>query len=129
MNSPIGIIYLAATDEALVYCGNARENGRKMEEWLKKHMPDCSLEEASNGILYQAKKQLEAYFKGESKILDLPLNLIGTDFRKKVWQALETIPYGQSRTYGQIASQIGNLKASRAVGQANNHNPISYFIP
>ena len=62
-------------------------------------------------------------------MLNVPLNLIGTSFRKKVWEALETIPYGETRTYGQIASQIGNPKGPRAVGQANHHNPISYFVP
>lgn len=129
MQSPIGEIYLAATEEALVYCANAREDGREMKDWLEKYLPQCTLEESVNDILEMAKDQLKAYFSGQSNILEIPLNLIGTEFRKKVWQALQTIPYGQTRNYGQIASQIGNSKASRAVGQANHHNPVSYFVP
>ena len=129
LDSPIGPIYLAATDEALVYCASLRQDGSQMQDWLKKYLPDCRLEEGSNDILNSAKIQLTAYFSGESKMLNIPLNLIGTPFRKKVWQALQTIPYGETRSYGQIATQIGNPKASRAVGQANHHNPISYFVP
>ncbi len=129
IDSPIGLIHLAATDEGLVYCASARQNGSDMNVWLVKYLPDCILQEGCNDILNTAKLQLEAYFSGESNMLNVPLNLIGTSFRKKVWEALETIPYGETRTYGQIASQIGNPKGPRAVGQANHHNPISYFVP
>ena len=129
LDSPIGLIYLASTDEGLVYCSNSRQSGSDMYDWIDKHIPDCRLEEGTNEILDDAKKQLKSYFLGESKILDVPLILIGTPFRKTVWEALQTIPYGETRTYGQIASQIGKPKAARAVGQANNKNPISYFVP
>lgn len=128
-DSPIGPINLAASDDGLVYCATARDRGVDMEAWLKKYLPQYTSKEGSNPILDRAKEQLNAYFAGESKLLDLPLQLIGTDFRKKVWQALQTIPYGETRTYGEIADQIGNPKAARAVGQANNKNPISYFVP
>lgn len=129
MHSPIGTIYLAATDQGLVYCSNGSEDGSEMKDWLNKYLSDCTLEEASNDILKTAKIQLRAYFSGASKVLNVPLNLIGTAFRKQVWQALQTIPYGETRSYGQIASQIGKPKGPRAVGQANHHNPISYFVP
>lgn len=129
IDSPIGWIHLAATDEGLVYCASARQSGSEMHDWLMKYLPDCTLKEGSNYILNTTIVQLKAYFSGESEILDVPLNLIGTSFRKKVWQALQTIPYGQTRSYGEIASQIGNPKGPRAVGQANHHNPISYFVP
>ena len=129
LDSPIGWIHLAATDEALVYCASARQNATDMNDWLVKYMPEYTLEEGRNDILDAAKVQLKSYFQGESQILNVPLNLIGTPFRKKVWKALRTIPYGQTRTYGQIACQIGNPKGPRAVGQANHHNPISYFVP
>lgn len=129
LDSPIGLIYLAATDEGLVYCASAREDGSEMNDWLAKYLPDHTLQEDSNEILTDAKKQLEAYFLGESKTLNVPLQLIGTLFRKSVWEALQTIPYGETRSYGQIASQIGKPKGPRAVGQANHHNPISYFVP
>lgn len=129
LDSPIGLIHLAATDEGLVYCASARQNGSDMHDWLVKYMPDCTLQEGSNDILSTAKEQLKAYFFGENRILDVPLKLIGTSFRIRVWEALQTIPYGETRTYGQIASQIGKPKGPRAVGQANHHNPISYFVP
>ena len=129
IDSPIGPIHLAATDEGLVYCASARQNGSDMDDWLVKYLPDYKLEEASNEILDTSKSQLKAYFLGESQVLNVPLNLIGTEFRVKVWKALQTIPYGETRSYGQIASQIGNPKGPRAVGQANHHNPISYFVP
>lgn len=127
--SPIGWIHLAATDEGLVYCANAREDDWDMKAWLEKYLADYSLQEGTNDVLEEAKRQLKNYFAGQSDILDVPLKLIGTPFRKRVWEALETIPYGQTRSYGQIAQQIGKAKASRAVGQANHHNPISYFVP
>lgn len=128
-NSPIGDIYIAAIEEGLVYCGTPREDGSTMYSWLKKYLPECELIEGRNDIIDNSISQLELYFTGESKVLDIPLVLIGTDFRKKVWEALRTIPYGESKTYGEIAKQVGNPKGSRAIGQANHHNPISYFIP
>lgn len=129
IDSPIGIIQLAAIEEGLVYCASEREDDDNMIDWLKKHLLGYELVEKDNKILKDAKKQLKAYFKGDLKELNSPTLLIGTDFRKTVWNALKTIPYGETKTYGEIASQIGKPKASRAVGQANHHNPISYFIP
>ena len=61
--------------------------------------------------------------------LDLPLAPVGTDFQRSVWTALKAIPYGQTRTYGEIAAAIGRPKAVRAVGQANHHNPLPIFLP
>jgi len=129
LDSPIGTIELAATDDGLVYCASPREKGLGMHAWLSKYLPDYTLREGGIAILNIAKAQLRAYFTGDRKKLDVPLKLIGTDFRRRVWEALRTIPYGETRTYGQIAAQIGNPKAARAVGQANHHNPISYFVP
>lgn len=129
IDSPIGTIYLAATEDGLIYCASPRQDGSAMNDWVSKYMPDCVLQEGSNDIINTAKKQLKSYFSGNNEILDVPLKLIGTPFRKKVWKALQTISYGETRTYGQIADQIGNPKASRAVGQANHHNPVSYFVP
>ena len=73
--------------------------------------------------------QLEAYFKGERRGFDLSIHMQGTDFQKKVWKALQEIPYGQTRTYKQIAEYIGSPKAYRAVGMANNKNPLMIVIP
>lgn len=77
----------------------------------------------------EAHRQLLEYFGGVRKKFELPLSPKGTAFQMKVWQALTEIPYGETRTYGQIAALTGNPKASRAVGLANNRNPIALFIP
>ena len=83
----------------------------------------------NDDLFKEAKTQLEAYFNGTLKEFHLKLNPKGTDFQKKVWQALETIPYGETRSYKDIALMIGNDKASRAVGMANGKNPIPIVIP
>jgi methylated-DNA-[protein]-cysteine S-methyltransferase len=80
-------------------------------------------------LLKKAGEQLHNYFLGELKEFDIPLAPTGTDFMKNVWESLCHIPYGETRSYQQIAESIGNKKASRAVGLANNRNPIPIFIP
>lgn len=80
-------------------------------------------------ILDETRRQLDQYFAGKLKEFDLPLAPQGTAFQKRVWQALLTIPYGATRTYGQQAAVIGQPKASRAVGLANGRNPISIIVP
>lgn len=87
------------------------------------------LREQSNEILDKTAKELEEYLIGNRKQFDVPFQMQGTEFQEKVWKALCTIPYGETRSYGQIAKQIGNAKASRAVGMANNKNPIMIIIP
>lgn len=73
--------------------------------------------------------QLSEYFSAERKHFDFKYELKGTEFQLRVWNALKTIPYGETRTYKDIATQIGNAKASRAVGMANNKNPLAIIIP
>ena len=80
-------------------------------------------------LILEVKKQLEEYFSSKRKVFDLPLNPQGTEFQKKVWQCLTKIPYGKTACYKDIASAVGNPKASRAVGMANNKNPIPIIIP
>ncbi len=80
-------------------------------------------------LLAFAQQQLLEYFAGKRQNFSLPLELEGTEFQKKVWQALQKIPYGQTKTYGQIAKEIGKKKAVRAVGNANHNNPIAIIIP
>jgi methylated-DNA-[protein]-cysteine S-methyltransferase len=77
----------------------------------------------------EARAQLGAYFDGRLRQFDLPLAPAGTAFQRSVWQALEQIPYGQTRTYGQLAAELGSPRAMRAVGAANGRNPISIVIP
>ena len=86
-------------------------------------------QEKDTKLLLKAKKELEEYFEGKRKEFDLPLEQEGTEFQKKVWEALERIPYGETRTYKDVAKMVGNEKASRAVGMANNKNSIPIIIP
>ena len=80
-------------------------------------------------LLKEAARQLKSYFAGELKEFSLPLEPSGTDFMRQVWSALCEIPFGKTATYGEIAQRIGRPKAARAVGLANNRNPIPIFIP
>lgn len=86
-------------------------------------------EAPDNPILIRTARQLEEYFSGTRSCFDLELDFAGTQFQKKVWTALLTIPFGETRTYSQIAEQIGNPGAVRAVGAANGRNPISIVAP
>lgn len=80
-------------------------------------------------LLEDAERQLKEYFAGVRKKFDLPLKPDGTAFFQSVWKALMDIPYGETRTYGDIAAAVGKPKAARAVGMANHHNPIMIVIP
>ena len=84
---------------------------------------------ADHPILLATQKQLSEYFAGQRQHFDLPLTFEGTDFQQKVWQALLSIPFAETRSYRDIAAQIGNVKAVRAVGAANGKNPISIIAP
>lgn len=80
-------------------------------------------------LLKEANKQLQEYLNGERKRFDLKLKLQGTEFQQRVWEELQEIPYGETNSYKDIAIKVGNEKASRAIGMANNRNPIPIFIP
>jgi methylated-DNA-[protein]-cysteine S-methyltransferase len=80
-------------------------------------------------LIKKAAAQLDEYFNGKRKEFNLPLALHGTDFQNRVWEALQNIPYGETVSYSQIAAATGNLRARRAVGMANNRNPIPIIIP
>lgn len=96
-----------------------------LEDYLQKY-PEVERDEA---LCLEAIKQIKEYFNGERMSFDLPLVIKGTPFRKKVWEALRNIPYGETRSYGDIAKSIDNPKAVRAVGSANKANSIPLMIP
>jgi len=85
--------------------------------------------ELETTIIQEAHRQITEYLKGERKVFDLPIRLRGTDFQQQVWTALLDIPYGETRSYKQIAEAIGNPKGMRAVGMANNRNPLLIVVP
>ena len=86
-------------------------------------------EKADHPVLVETERQLGEYFAGARRTFDVPLSFAGTDFQKRVWAALLAIPFGETRSYGEIADQLGNPGASRAVGAANGRNPISIIAP
>jgi len=95
-------------------------------------MAGCTIvtgKKEADALMDKAAEQLEEYFAGKRRIFDVPLNPHGTDFQRSVWYALQDIPYGETRSYKQIAQVIASPKACRAVGLANNRNPIWIMIP
>lgn len=115
IETPIGKIYIA------------EENNKIIEINLDSKKNNYEIKNTK--ILSLAEKQLLEYFEGKRKKFDLPLKLKGTPFQEKVWNELLKIPYGETRTYGEIAKNIENPKAARAVGMANHNNPISIVVP
>ena len=91
--------------------------------------PAPGAQDERHPLLREAARQLGAYFAGRLFRFDLPLEMIGTHFQKRVWRALLEIPYGETRSYGDIATRIGDPKAMRAVGAANGRNPIAIIVP
>ena len=118
--SPVGSLLLAGDSDALSLISFPEGKAARQPEpdWMRR-----------NDAFKQVKNQLSAYFAGELKQFELPLAPVGTDFQLAVWRALETIPYGQTCSYGEIAAMIGNPDASRAVGAANGQNPLPIVIP
>ena len=115
-------IILVADEKGLLKIHLATHEGKRQfkiePHWIKEESP-----------FKEANKQLKEYFSGQRTTFDLRLHLIGTEFQKKVWNTLLTIPFGEVRSYKQIAKQIGNEKASRAIGMANHKNPLPLIVP
>lgn len=120
--SPVGTLTLIARGDKL--CAILWEN-----EKLNRVRIGPLQEDIHNPLLQETERQLKQYFAGERDCFELPLDFAGTDFQQKVWQALLTIPFGETRSYSQIAQQIGSPKAVRAVGAANGKNPLSIVAP
>lgn len=121
--SPVGPLTLVASNKGLA--GVLWENDPCARV---PHLQGATPDNA-HPVLLGAERQLAEYFTGKRKAFDLPLDFVGNAFNQKVWAALLTIPYGETRTYGQIARQIGLPNAARAVGMANGKNPISIVAP
>lgn len=120
VETPVGEIAVTATEEAIT----SIRFGREIPEGSTGCTPA-----AAPRLLLQAAQEIREYFAGTRQRFTLPLDPAGTAFQKKVWNALQTIPYGETRTYKQIAIQIGHNKSFRAVGMANNRNPIVIVVP
>ena len=122
LDSPVGQLKLVAHETALVAVLWENENPNRVRL-------AALVEDLKHPILLKTAQQLNEYFAGKRQQFDLPLDFEGTVFQQQVWQALLTIPFGETRSYKQIAEQIGNVKAVRAVGAANGKNPISIIAP
>jgi methylated-DNA-[protein]-cysteine S-methyltransferase len=122
MDSPVGRLTLVATGEGLAAI--LWENDRPGRVQLH-----IEAEDNAHPVLVETERQLTEYFAGARQEFALTLDVAGTAFQRKVWNALLTIPYGETRSYGQIATQIGSRDAVRAVGAANGRNPVSIIAP
>lgn len=122
MQSPVGMLTLVARGDCLaaVLWEDERENRVRLGDLYR---------DDGHPVLLQTARQLGEYFAGGRQRFDLPLDFAGTAFQRRVWAALLTIPFGETRSYGDIARQIGNPSAVRAVGAANGRNPISIIAP
>ena len=120
--SPVGDLKLVARDTGLaaILWENDRPGRVRLGEMI---------EDVDHPVLVETGKQLNAYFAGTLTAFTVPLDVAGTDFQKSVWAALLTIPFGETRSYAEIARQIGRPSAVRAVGAANGKNPVSIIAP
>ncbi|WP_261134292.1 methylated-DNA--[protein]-cysteine S-methyltransferase [Bacillus sp. Marseille-Q3570] len=121
-------LFLAATDKGLCKITWPSENFESMTTWVEKQIPDAVVIEDKEVIAPFA-NQLNEYMNGEREDFDVPLDFRGTAFQTSVWNQLTQIPYGQIRSYSEIADALGNPKAVRAVGTANGANPIPIIAP
>jgi methylated-DNA-[protein]-cysteine S-methyltransferase len=120
--SPVGALTLVASDRGLAAILWQDDDPDRVRL-------GAMTERADHPVLVETARQLTAYFAGTLTAFDLPLDFRGTDFQKSVWAALLTIPFGETRSYGEIARQVGRPTAFRAVGAANGRNPISIVAP
>lgn len=131
MDSPIGEIMFAATDKGLCWLtfGSEEPAVLSLKRWAKSQLQCEQVVNEQTPLLVDALKQFQQYFAGERLSFDIPLDVYGTAFQKKVWDQLTKIPYGEVCSYKDVAIAIGAPKAVRAVGGANNRNPLSIIVP
>ena len=113
-SSPIGVVRLIEADGSIIRIELTDAAGTSS---------------APTPLLREAEHQITAFLRGDRRQLDFPIRMVGTPFQQRVWRALLQIPYGTTRTYGEIATAIGNPRASRAVGMACNKNPLLLIVP
>ena len=122
VESPVGKLKLLASDKGLVAILWENDNPRRVR------LGEI-VEDSKHPILCETERQLKEYFEGKRKSFSLTLDMRGTQFQNDVWKALLAIPFGETRSYAQLAKQLGNPKATRAVGAANGRNPVSIVVP
>lgn len=127
--TPCGRLMLGSFGDRLCLCDWQVEKHRDHVRDRLCRILDAEFEEGSSPVIAAAIAQLDEYFAGRRQVFDVPLLFVGTDFQKKVWNQLLTIPFGKTISYGEMARQIGMPKAVRAVANANGANSISIFAP
>lgn len=128
--TPIGALQAICSEAAVVSLGFPdRDNTPRQCANLRRTNPKARITEGENAVSRALKAQLAAYFVGERKVFDLPLDARGTPFQQQVWAVLRDIPYGKTWSYRDQAERIGRPKAVRAVASANARNPIALVIP
>lgn len=122
MESPVGKLKLVASDEGLaaILWKDDRPSRVRLSDLVENNQ---------HPVLVETERQLREYFAGERKEFSIALDMRGTQFQKDVWETLLAIPFGETRSYGQLAKQLGNPQATRAIGAANGRNPISIIVP
>ncbi len=119
--------YVYYNDTIVGEVGVVEEDGYIIEVLVNEKIKDAEIK--LTNLIQETFDQLDDYFKGKRKEFDIKIKLKGTSFQQKVWEELVRIPYGSTLSYKDIATKIGNMKASRAVGKANNKNPIPIIVP
>ena len=122
MESPVGKLKLVASDEGLaaILWKDDRPSRVRLSDLIENNQ---------HPVLVETERQLREYFAGQRKEFSMALDMRGTQFQKDVWEALLAIPFGETRSYGQLAKKLGNPQATRAIGAANGRNPISIIVP
>lgn len=122
MDSPVGVLRIIGSDAGIraVLWPVEREGRVRFDE---------EITDGTHPILEEAKAQLKAYIDGDREDFDLPLDLVGTNFQQVVWEGLQKIPFGSTRSYGDLASDLERPGAARAVGAATGRNPVSIIVP
>jgi methylated-DNA-[protein]-cysteine S-methyltransferase len=120
VDSPVGPLTLTSVDGRLtgLHMVDQAHSPTERDHWVEQP-----------GVFRDAVAQLQAYFAGELRTFDLPLDMIGTPFQRRVWEALRAIPYGETWSYAELARAVGSPGASRAVGLANGRNPVGIIVP
>ena len=129
MQCPLGTLFAVVDDSGVRVLEFVKTDGPIRQLEMMKRSLGGPLERGEHPILDRLREQLSGYFEGKRRVFDLPLHPKGTPFQERVWKALLQIPYGEVRSYIDLARAVGNPKAVRAVGGANGSNPISIIIP
>ena len=125
--SPIGKIYIAAVKEGVVKISFSTASPQELEKYCQKYLGVGVWEESE--YTRNAKQQILKYLEGKSQSLDFPVIHLNSPFRKKVLEVERNIPYGETRSYGEVAKMVDNPRAARAVGSANAKNPLPLYFP